>query len=126
LGTAGVAVAAAVVVMLGGVPARFVAVNVKGPPARPVVIFCIATSGIAGLTIFVNTQFICARARTLAAGMVRTDPVNVPKLPDGFPEAAKFPSLQLADEMVKFVATVSVIVTAVPVALARIGVVTVG
>ena len=36
---AGAAVPATVVVIFGGVPARLVAMNVNGPPARPVVIF---------------------------------------------------------------------------------------
>ena len=35
----GAAVPATVVVMLGGEPVKFVAVNVNGPPANPVVIF---------------------------------------------------------------------------------------
>lgn len=39
IGVVGAAVPAAVVVILGGAPVRFVAVKLKGPPAKPVVIF---------------------------------------------------------------------------------------
>ena len=39
-GAAGVAVLAATVVMLAGAEAKFVAVNVNGPPKAPDVIFC--------------------------------------------------------------------------------------
>lgn len=70
LSVAGAAVPAAVVEMVGTVPARFVAVKLKGPPGKSVVIFCTATSGMAALTIFVKTQVICARARMLVAGIV--------------------------------------------------------
>jgi len=123
---AGAAVPAVIVVIFVGVPARFVAVKLKGPPGRSVVIFWIATSGMAGLTILVKVQVICALARTLVAGMVSTVPASVPKVPTGLPDAAAFPSEQLAEVIEKFVATVSVMVTAVPLALARMGVVTVG
>lgn len=126
MGTAGVAVAAAVVVMFDGAPARFVAVKLKGPPGNPVVIFWIATRGMAGLTILVKRQVICALARTLVAGMVRTLPASVPNVPTGFPDATAFESVQVADEMVKLVAKVSVMTTAVPLAFAAIGAVIVG
>jgi len=43
VGEAGVAVPVRVVVMLVGLEAKFVAVNVKGPPKAPEVIFCRAT-----------------------------------------------------------------------------------
>ena len=112
--------------MFAGVPARLVAVKLNGPPVKVVVIFWIATRGIAGFTILVKMQLICALARTLAAGMVSTLIARVPNDPAGFPDAAALLSVQLADVMVKFVATASVIVTAVPLALARIGVVAVG
>lgn len=81
---------------------------------------------MAGLTILVNVQVIWALARMFVAGIVSTVPASVPKVPAGFPDAAALPSTQLADVIEKFVATVSVIVTAVPLALASIGVVTVG
>ena len=58
--------------------------------------------------------------------MVSTVPTNVPKVPSGLPEAAALPSVQLADERLKLGTTGSVMVTAVPVAVARIGVVTAG
>jgi hypothetical protein len=35
----GAAIPAAVVVMVGGAPVKFVAVKLNGPPANPVVIF---------------------------------------------------------------------------------------
>lgn len=47
VGTAGVAVLAATVVMLVGLEAKFEATNVKGPPTEPDVIFCKAK--VAGL-----------------------------------------------------------------------------
>jgi len=119
-------VLAAVVVIFAGVPARFVAVKLNGPPAKSVVIFWIATRGMAGLTMLVNVQVICALARTLVAGMVSVLAAKVPKVPTGFPDTAALLSEQLADVIVKFVATVSVTVTAVPVALAKIGAVMAG
>ena len=76
---------------------------------------------MAGLTVLVNVQVICALARILVAGMVSTVPTKVPKLPTGLPEAAAFASTQLAAVSVKLVTTGSVIVTAVPAALAKIG-----
>jgi hypothetical protein len=118
---AGAAVAAAVVDMLAGVPAKLVAVKLNGPPAKSVVIFWIATKGMAGLTIFVNVQTSLALVRTFTAGMVSTLPASVPNVPAGFPDVAALLSMQFAPVMVKFVASVSVMVTAVPVALAAIG-----
>ena len=117
---------AVVVEIFAGAPARFVAVKLKGPPGKSVVIFWMATRGMAGLTIFVKVQVICALARILVAGIVRTVPERVPNVPPGLPDAAALPSTQLAEVIEKFVATVSVMVTAVPLALASIGVVTVG
>jgi hypothetical protein len=58
LGTTGAAVPAAVVEIFAGAPTRFVALKTNGPPGKPVVIFWIATSGIAGLTILVKVQII--------------------------------------------------------------------
>lgn len=121
MGAAGAGVAAAVVVMFGGEPARLVAVKLKGPPESSVVVFCIATNGIAGFTILVKIQFNLALARTLAAGMVRTLPARVPKVPAGLPDRAALLSEQFAPVMVKLVASVSVIVTAVPVADTTMG-----
>ena len=57
-GATGAAVAAAVVVILGGAPVRLVAVKLNGPPASSVVIFWIATVGIAGLAVLVRVQVI--------------------------------------------------------------------
>ena len=126
IGVTGAAVPADVVVILGGVPVRLVDVKTKGPPTTAVVIFCIATTGMAGFTVLVIVQLICALARIFVAGMVSTVPANVPKLPAGLPEAAAFPSVQLAAVRVKFVTTGSVMVTATPVALARMGAATAG
>ena len=76
--------------------------------------------------MLVMVHVICALARMLLAGMVTTVPAKVPKLPAGLPEAAAFPSVQLAAVKVKLVTTGSLIVTAVPVALAMIGAGTAG
>ena len=76
---------------------------------------------MAGLTILVKPQVICALARILAAAMVKTLPASVPNAVPGFPEAAALPSVQEADTMVKLVATVSVIATAVPTAVTGMG-----
>ncbi len=81
---------------------------------------------MAGLTVLVIVQVIWAFARTLVAGIVSTVPANVPKLPAGLPEAAAFPSVQLAAVRVKLGTTGSVMVTAVPVAAAKIGAGTAG
>ena len=78
------------------------------------------------ITVLVKVQVICALARTLVAGIVSTVPTNVPKVPAGLPEAAALPSVQLAAVRVKLGTTGSVMVTAVPVAVARIGVVIAG
>ncbi len=122
----GAAVPAAVVVMAGGAPARLVALKVNGPPARPVVIFWMATRGMAGLTILVKAQLIWALTRMKLAGIFSVLPARVPKLPPGFPDSAAFASVQLAETIEKLVAKVSVRLTAVPVALAGTGVVTAG
>jgi hypothetical protein len=74
----------------------------------------------------VNRQVICALARILVAGIVSTLPDSVPNEPAGLPEAAAFASEQEAEVIVKFVAKVSVIVTAVPLVVARTGDVVVG
>ena len=81
---------------------------------------------MAGLTVFVIVQVICALARILVAGIVSTVPTNVPKLPAGLPEAAAFASVQLAAVSVKLATAGSFIVTAVPAALAKIGAGTAG
>ena len=78
------------------------------------------------MTVLVKVQVICALARTLVAGMVSTVLANVPKLPAGLPEAAALPSAQLAAVRVKLATTGSVIVTAVPIADAKIGAGTAG
>ena len=69
----------------------------------------------------VKTQFSCALGFTLMAGIVRTVPTSVPIAVAGFPDAAAFASKQLAVVMVKLVATVSVIVTALPVVVTKMG-----
>ncbi len=81
---------------------------------------------MAGFTIFVKVQTICALARTFVAGMVSIVPASVPKALAGFPELAALLSTQLAEVIVKFVATVSVMVTFAPVVVTKTGVVTVG
>lgn len=58
MGTAGDAVLAAVVEIAEGTPERLVAVKPNGPPGETVVIFWIATSGMAGLTMLVKIQVI--------------------------------------------------------------------
>lgn len=99
--------------MGAGVEARFVDVNVNGPPAEPNVVFCNATvAATAVLTALVNVQVIFAAATTLAAGIVRTLPASVPKLA-GFPDIAALASVQVAAVAVKLAAGVSVIVTVV-------------
>lgn len=99
--------------MAAGVDLRLVTTNENGPPAAPSVVFCTATVAAAAvLTAFVNVQVIWAPATTFAAGMVSTLAANVPKLA-GLPLTAALASVQLAAVAVKFVAGVSVIVTAV-------------
>jgi ribosomal protein S28E/S33 len=101
------------VLMAGGAKARFVAVNVNGPPADPSVVFCTAIVAAVGvLTVLVMTQAIFAAARMFAAGMVSTLPTSDPKLA-GLPVMAIFESEQVAEVAVKFEATASVIATAV-------------
>jgi hypothetical protein len=101
------------VVILAGAEARFVAVKLNGPPAEPKVVFCTATvAAVAVFTEFVMVQLIFAAATTLAAGMVSTLPTRAPKLA-GLPVIAALVSVQVAAVAVKFVAGVSVIVTAV-------------
>ena len=104
---------AVAVVIAAGAEARFVEVNVNGPPADPRVVFCTATvAAVAVLTVLVMVQVIFAAASTLAAGIVNTLPTSVPKLA-GFPVMAALASVQVAAVAVKFVAGVSVMVTAV-------------
>ena len=81
---------------------------------------------MAGLAILVKPQVICALARILPGAMVKTLPARVPKAVAGLPEAAELASVQEADTMVKFAATVSVIATAVPTAVTGMGATTVG
>lgn len=108
--------------MEGGVSARLVAVNVKGPPAEPNVVFCNAIVAAVGvLTVLVMVQVIFAAAKTLAAGMVSTLPTSPPKLA-GLPVIAELASVQVAAVAVKFAVAASVIVTAVLKAVTLIGV----
>ena len=76
---------------------------------------------MAGLAILVKPQVICALARILTAAMVKTVPARVPNAVPGLPEATALASVQDADTIVKFVASVSVIATAVPTAVTGIG-----
>jgi hypothetical protein len=108
VGLTGAAVAAAVVVMLAGGAARFVAVNVKGPPKAPTVVFCNASVG--GLGAFVNVQTILAKGTRFAVGMVMTLPAKLPKLA-GLPEVAELVSVQVPLDKLKFVLAASVSVT---------------
>lgn len=104
---------AVAVEIAAGAEARLVDVKVKGPPADPSVVFCTATvAAVAVLTELVMVQVILAAATTLIAGTVNTLPASVPKLA-GLPVMAALASVQLAAVAVKFVAGVSVIVTAV-------------
>ena len=92
-GAAGVGVLTAAVVMAGCTETRLVAVKLKVPTAKPVVIFWIATVGV--ITALVNLQVICAAGNTLAAGMVMSRPLSVPKLA-GLPVTAELASVQVA------------------------------
>ena len=98
-GATGAAVPAVAVVILLIAPVKFVAVKVNGPLAAPVVIFCTATVGIAGFTMLLKVQVICALLRILTAGIVRTPVANttVPNAVPGLPEAAAFVSKQDAE-----------------------------
>jgi hypothetical protein len=107
--------------MFESVPARLVPVKLKGPPGKRVVTFCTATCGMAGFTMLVNTHVICARARMFVPGMVITLPESDPNVPEGLPEATEFASEHEADEIVKFAARDSVMVTAVPLVVASMG-----
>jgi ribosomal protein S28E/S33 len=100
------------VVIATGAVARFVAENVKAPPAEPSVVFCTATVAAFTFSALVIVQVICAAAKTLAAGIVSTLPASVPKLA-GLPVIAAFASEHDAADAAKLVAGVSVIVTAV-------------
>ena len=110
-GAAGAGVAAAAVVILAGAAAKLFTAKVNGPPKPPVVIFCTAT--VAGFAALVKVQVILAAGKILAAGIVRTLPLNVPKLA-GFAVIAELASVQVADEIVKLAFAASVKVTAVP------------
>jgi hypothetical protein len=81
----------AVVDRLAGVLARFVWVNVNGPPNAPVVIFRTVTVACVG--VLVSTHLMRAAETTFAAGMVSTLPEKLPKLA-GLPETAEFVSVQ--------------------------------
>ncbi len=98
MGAAGVAAPIAVVVILAGALAKFVAVNVNGPPNDAWVIFWSAK--VVGLGLLVKVQVIWAAGKTFAAGMASNCPVRVPKLA-GLPVTAAFASVQLAPLNVK-------------------------
>lgn len=110
MGAAGVAVAAAVVVMLAGLDARFVAVKVNGPPNEPDVIFC--SVSVAGFGALVNVQMIFAKSFKLVAGTVMVLPDNVPKLA-GLPDVPELVSVQVPLLRLKLVLADSVKVTGV-------------
>ena len=93
MGPTGAAVPAAVVVIEAGTVAKLLAAKVNGPPKPPVVIFCTAT--VAAIAALVKVQVIFAAGKTLAAGMVRACPLNVPKLA-GFPVIEALASVQVA------------------------------
>lgn len=99
---------AATVVMFVGLDAKFVAMNVNGPPKEPVVIFCKAN--VAGLGALVKVQMIFEKSFRLVAGTVITLPTKVPKLA-GFPVVPEFVSVQAPLESVKLALTASVKVT---------------
>lgn len=99
---------AATVVMFVGLDAKFVAMNVNGPPKEPVVIFCKAN--VAGLGELVKVQMIFEKSFRLVAGTVITLPTKVPKLA-GFPVVPEFVSVQAPLESVKLALTASVKVT---------------
>lgn len=93
VGAAGAAVFSAVVVAVPGFAARLVCEKVTFPPKPPSEIFCTLTVGI---RLFENTQVKSAPGLTLAAGMVRTEPANVPMVPI-LPVVPEFASVQLAE-----------------------------
>ena len=103
------AVATAIVVMFAGFEARFMAVNVNGPPKEPVVTFC--NVSVAGLGTLVKVQTILAKDFKLVAGTVMTLPATVPKVPDGLPELLKLVSVQVPVDRLKLVLAASVNVT---------------
>lgn len=100
--------AAAVVVMLGNTPAKFVAVNVNGPPKDPAVIFCKASVG--GFGALVKVQTIFENSFRFTAGTVMVLPANAPKLA-GLPVVPAFVSVQAPLDKVKLVLAASVKVT---------------
>lgn len=108
VGAAGVAVLGATVVILPGVDAKFVDVNVNGPPKEPDVVFCNANVGFFGA--LVNVQIIFANGFRLAASTVMTLPASVPKLA-GLPVVPEFVSVQLPLDKLKLVLAASVSVT---------------
>ncbi len=101
--------AAATVVIFAGFEARFVAVNVNGPPKDPVVIFC--SVRVAGLGALVKVQTIFAKSFKLVAGIVMTLPAKVPKVPDGLPDVPELVSVQVPVDRLKLVLAASVKVT---------------
>lgn len=97
VGATGAAVAVAVVVMAAGAAAKLLTAKLNGPPKPAVVIFWTAT--VAGFAALVKVQVILAAGKTLAAGMVSTWPLNVPKLA-GFPVIEALASAQVPVEIV--------------------------
>ena len=109
VGAAGVVVPAATVVILGGLEAKLVAVNVNGPPKEPAVIFC--KLSVAGLGVLVKVQTIFAKGFKLVTGTVIVLPATVPKLV-GLPVVPELVSVQgrgpVATVKLLFAASVSV------------------
>jgi hypothetical protein len=93
-----------------GADAKFVAVNVNGPPVEPAVIFCSVKVGNFG--VFVKVQIIFAKGFKLIVGRVTTLPARDPKLA-GFPDVAALLSKQVAVDKLKLLLAVSVNVTGV-------------
>ena len=108
VGEAGVAVAAAVVVIGAGLEAKLLAVKVKGPPKDPAVIFCRVS--VAGLGVLVKVQMIFAFCFKFSAATVMTFPDKLPKLA-GLPDTAAFVSVHEPVVKLKLALAASVNVT---------------
>lgn len=122
VGDAGVAVAAVVVVMLGGVLARLTDEKLKAPPTLPAVIFCTFSVGV---LLLVRTQVMSAPLLTLVVGTVSVEPESVPNVPV-LPVTELCASVQDTADATKVEGAVSVAVIAVPMAVATIEVGVVG
>lgn len=99
VGDDGVGVLITEVVIALGCVTRLVPVKLKVPIGQPVVIFWMAS--VAGIAAFVKVHLIWAAGSTLAALMVKSKPLIVPKAVEGLPDTAKLVSMQLALVKVK-------------------------